>query len=102
VRLRAAVARHRFDLEELSESGGTVTATVVASFRGSLEGLGGSRTDGLTIQGQSRIRTRFRSDIDPRIHRLLVDGGPRRLEIQSADDPTGLREETLILAREIL
>lgn len=93
---------HRFDLERLTESAGAVTATTIASFWGTLEGLGGANTDGLNIQGNMRIRTRYRTDIDPRTMRLAVDSGSRRLAIQSADDPTGRRRELVILAREIL
>ena len=93
-----------FTLEQLGETTGAaqVSATVLGEFWGSLEGLTGTHEGGLIIEGQYRVRTRYREDIDIRTTQLGVKGTTRKLIPVSAVDPDGRRRELVIQVREIL
>jgi SPP1 family predicted phage head-tail adaptor len=91
-------------LEQPSETSGdaVVTWTVVGTDFVDMRGLGGSELSGLQAESNYHVRLRYRSDITAR-WRIGIAGTSRKLQvIGPPQDPTGRRQELLVMAREIV
>ncbi len=102
--MRAGLLRHRLTLEKPTEAvgawgDGTPTYTTQATVWGQVEGITGLDRGGIVAEAEYRVRTRYRSDVDPR---WRIGWGTRKLGILSAVDPDGRTRELLVFAREIV
>ncbi len=102
--MRGGHLRRVVTLESPSETSGdvAVTWTVVATVGAEMLGLGGSEASGIHAEADYRFRIRFRSDLTITPRWRLGLGATRKFNITSVVDPTGRREELVIVAREIV
>ena len=91
--------RHKLVFKRPSETSGdaAVTESVVATVWGELQGFGGTDI-GLSVQGEYRIRIRYRTGLTPK---MIITQGTRRFQINSLTDPDGRRRELLVSATEL-
>jgi SPP1 family predicted phage head-tail adaptor len=88
--------------ETIASGEATPTETVLATVWAEMEGRSGFNRDELLAEADYRFTIWYRPDVTTR-HRIGLSGTARRFKIVVPPlDPTGLKKEMVVLAKEIL